>query len=181
MYFCLNCFAGKEEKVREAAEKCIETAGAGDFQVWFPLKQNREKRNGVFEMKDRPLFPGYLFIWWDGTDETVFPFREVQSINGAVRFLRYESGSRALMGTDLAYAEWIHLNRGVIRESKVRLREGQRLQIVEGPLKGFDGNVTKVDKHGRRIKVRFDLGGLISEVSFSVEFLESHSKKIIEV
>ncbi len=181
MYFCLNCFAGKEEKVRDAAAKRIGDSSSGDFQVWFPLKQNKEKRNGVYETKDRPLFPGYLFIWWDGTDESLFPFREIQAINGAVKFLRYENGNRALMGPDLAYAEWIHLNRGVIRESKVRLCEGQRLQIVEGPLKGFDGNVTKVDKHGRRIKVRFDLGGMVSEVTFSVEFLESHSKKIMEV
>jgi len=181
VYFCLNCFAGKEEKVRSSASRCLEKAGVGDFQIWFPLKQNSERRQGVTELRDRPLFPGYLFIWWDGTDESLFPFNEIHKINGAIKFLRYESGNRALMGTDLAYAEWIHLNRGVIRQSKVRLQEGQRLQIVEGPLKGFDGNVTKVDKHGRRIKVRFDIGGITSDVTFSVEFLESHSKKIMEV
>ncbi len=181
MYFCLNCFAGKEERVRDSATRFLEKTPDGDFQIWFPLKQNREKRQGTVELRDRPLFPGYLFIWWDGTDEKLFPFGEIQKINGAIKFLRYENGSRALIGTDLAYAEWIHLNRGVIRPSKVRLQEGQRLQIVDGPLKGFDGSVTKVDKHGRRIKVHFDLGGIASDVTFSVEFLETHSKKIMEV
>ena len=151
---------------------------AEQTQVWFPVKQNTETRRGVESVADRPLFPGYLFIWWNGENEKVFPFFDLYRLSGVVRILRYDNDTYALTGNDLAYAQWIHANNGVIRRSKVILREGQRLHIVEGPLKGMDGNVVKVDKHRKRITVRFDFAEKQTDILFSVEFLERNSKRI---
>ena len=64
---------------------------------------------------------------------------------------------------------------GYIKQSKVIYREGQRIHICDGPLKGFDGNVVKVDKHHKRIVLRFDIGGNVTDVSFSVDFLDSNN------
>ena len=65
---------------------------------------------------------------------------------------------------------------GLIGKSVVRIREGQRVHICEGPLTGFDGNVVKVDKHHKRITLRFEVGGIVSEVNFSVDFINESAK-----
>ncbi len=67
------------------------------------------------------------------------------------------------------------MNDGFIRQSKVLVREGQKVHIMEGPLKGFDGNVIKVDKHHKRVTLRFELGGTITDVSFTVDFIYANA------
>ena len=178
MYFCINCVTGKEEEIRNRITKFLSLNITQDYQVWFPLKENSEKRNQKTETRNRPLFPGYLFIWWSGEDEADFPFYDVYLMTGVVRVLKYDDGTHNLQGSDAVYARWIHTNNGLIRQSKVLLQEGQRLHILEGPLKGMDGNVVKVDKHHKRIKVRIDFAGRETDIVFSVEFVEKSTRRV---
>ena len=178
MYFCINCVTGKEEEIRNRITKFLSLNIQQDYQVWFPLKENSERRNQKTETRNRPLFPGYLFIWWNGEDEKCFPFYDLYLMTGVVRVLKYNDGSHNLQGSDAVYARWIHTNNGIIRQSKVLLQEGQRLHILEGPLKGMDANVVRVDKHHKRIKVRIDFAGRETDIIFSVEFVEKSTRRV---
>ena len=173
MYFCLYCLSSKEETICTRITNLLSERFGDGFRVWFPKKEVREKKRGVYTSVEKPMFPNYLFIYWDGEVESEFPFVEIRRIPGVVRFLRYDDGSFDLKGNDLAFAKWIHMYGGFIKQSKVIFREGQKLHICEGPLRGFDGNVVKIDKHHKRITLRFEVAGNISCVSFSVEFLSN--------
>ena len=173
MYFCLNCTFGKEDETRIRITNLLQRNVEEEFLVWFPKKEVKEKRQGKYETVNRPMFSNYLFIYWDGELELNFPFLDIARIPTVVRILRYDDGSHALKGKDLSFAKWIHMNDGFIKQSKVLVREGQKVHICEGPLKGFDGNVIKVDKHHKKIVLRFELGGTFSDVSFSVDFIYS--------
>ena len=175
MYFCLNCIFAKEEETRTRITRFLERSVEEEFYVWFPKKEVKEKRQGQYETVTRPMFSNYLFIYWDGEKEMDFPFLDIQRMPTVVRILRYDDGTHALKGKDLSFAKWIHMNDGFIKRSKVIVREGQRVHISEGPLKGFDGNVIKVDKHHKRIVLRFELGGTFTDVNFSVDFIYSSS------
>lgn len=174
LYFCVNCLAADEEEVVRRINKLLVNRVPEDFLVWLPKKEVREKRNGKTELVERPMFSGYLFLFWEGDDERQFPIYELRRIPGVTRILGYDDGSHSLKGRDLEFAHWLHMNGGFIRQSKVLYTEGQRIHICEGPLRGFDGNVIKVDKHHKRIVLRFDIGGNISDVSFTVDFLNSN-------
>ena len=174
MYFCVNCMASREEDVRDRINRLLAEALSDDFLVWLPKKEVKEKRNGKYEIAERPMFSGYLFLYWEGSEEKLFPMFELRRIPGLIRFLCYDDGSLALKGKDQDFARWLHMHGGFIRQSKVVYSEGQRIHICEGPLKGFDGNVIKVDRHHKRITLRFDIAGNISDVNFSVEFLDGN-------
>ena len=176
MYFCLSCTTTKEEETRIRVTSVLQSALSDEFYVWFPKKQVSERRKGVFETLDKPLFAGYLFIFWEGEDEEQFPFIELRRLPSVNRILSYDDGSHNLKGSDMSFAKWIHMHNGYIKQSKVVYRPGQRVHICEGPLCGFDGNVIKVDKHHKRIVLRFEIGGTVSDVNFSVEFLEASSQ-----
>ena len=163
-----------EDDVRDRINRLLSEAVGEDFLVWLPKKEVKEKRNGKYETAERPMFSGYLFLYWEGSEEKYFPMFELRRIPGLIRVLSYDDGSHALKGKDQDFARWLHMNGGFIRQSKVVYSEGQRIHICEGPLKGFDGNVIKVDRHHKRITLRFDIAGSISDVHFSVEFLDSN-------
>jgi transcriptional antiterminator NusG len=175
MYFCLNVMTTKEDDARLRVSRLLEVEGCEDFLVWFPKKEVRERRQGHYETVERPLFPSYIFIFWGGEREMDFPFHKIRKLPNVIRILEYDDGTHNLKGKDMSYAKWIHMHDGFIKQSKVIYKPGQKLHITEGPLKGFDGNVVKVDKHHKRITLRFELGGIISEVSFTVEFLSASS------
>ena len=151
MYFCLNVTTSREEEAKTRITKLLETSTEEEFLVWFPKKEVREKRQGRYESYERPLFPSYLFIYWNGDNEMFFPLHEIRRLPTVIRILGYDDGTHNLKGKDLSFAKWIHMHDGFIEQSKVVYREGQKLRIVEGPLKGMDGNVVKVDKHHKRI------------------------------
>ena len=174
LYFCINCLAIDEEGVVRRINKCLADNGMEDFLVWLPKKEVREKRQGKTEIVERPMFSGYLFLFWEGSDESLFPLYKIRRIPGVTRILGYDDGTHALKGRDLEFAHWLHMNGGFIKQSKVVYTEGQRIHICAGPLRGFDGNVIKVDKHHKRIVLRFEIGDNVSDVSFSVEFLNSN-------
>ena len=175
MYFCLNCVFAKEEETRLRLTRFLENNVKEESLVWFPKKEVKEKRQGKYEVVIKPMFSNYLFIYWDGEKEVDFPFWDIIRMPTVVRILRYDDGTHALKGKDLSFAKWIHMNDGFIRQSKVLVREGQKVHIMEGPLKGFDGNVIKVDKHHKRVTLRFELGGTISDVSFTVDFIYANA------
>lgn len=147
-----------------------------EFLVWFPKRELSEKTGGKYNQVEKPLFPSYIFIYWNGVREADFPFYEIRRLPSVIRFLGYDDGSFALKGKDLSFAKWIHMHNGFIRQSKVVYREGQRVHICEGPLLGLDGCVVKVDRHHKRITLRFEIGGTCSDISFSVEFLEQNAQ-----
>ena len=175
MYFCVHCVAAKEEEARRRVTKLLSSVLDDEFLVWFPMKEVKEKRAGKYETVDKPMFSGYLFMYWEGSDERKFPIFDLKRLPTVISILDYDDGSHALKGKDLEFARWLHMHGGYIRQSKVIYREGQRIQICDGPLKGFDGNVIKVDKHHKRIVLRFEIGGNVTDVSFSVEFLDSNN------
>ena len=175
MYFCLHVLTGKEIEVKTSIEKLLKDSEF-EFEVWFPSKENRERRQGKEYTVSKPLFPGYLFIFWDGEQELDFPQLDIRRTTNVIRFLSYDDGTLSLKGKDLEFAKWIHMHRGNIKRSKVVFKEGQRVHICEGPLLGFDGNVVKVDKHHKRITLSFELGGNATLVNFSVDFLNSFSQ-----
>lgn len=176
MYFCLSCVRTKEEETRNRISKLLSNLVTEEFLVWYPKKETKERRLGKYEIVERPMFFNYLFVYWDGEVERTFPFLDVLRIPTVVRILKYDDGSHSLKGKDLAFAKWIHMNDGHIKQSKVIYREGQRLHICEGPLKGFDGSVVKVDKHHKNITLRFELLGSVTDIKFSVDFLSVGSK-----
>ncbi len=175
MYFCAQVLTGKEIETKTSIERLL-TNKEEETVVWFPTKENREKRKGLETTVSKPLFPGYLFIFWDGDKEIDFPLIDIRRQTNVFRFLRYDNGSHALQGKDLEFAKWIHMHRGNIKRSKVVFKEGQRVHICEGPLTGFDGKVIKVDKHHKKIVLGFDFAGKITPVSFSVDFLSSSAQ-----
>jgi transcriptional antiterminator NusG len=77
-----------------------------------------------------------------------------------------ESKDQDLLGHFLSYGE-------IVDKSRVVFDENHRIRVVEGPLKGLEGLIVKVDRRKRRAKVRLELYENSHNVDFGFEVLES--------
>jgi len=136
-----------------------------DLMAIAPMKTLQEKRNGQWEQHEQIMLPGYLFLY----TERELPFDLCQKVNLLYRFLEYEKGMRILTGPDEEYAQWIYRHQGNIGTSRVTVKEGQDIQVIDGPLLDCRGTIIKLDKHKRRAVVRISFDGQMRRVSISAE------------
>ena len=59
-----------------------------------------------------------------------------------------------------------------IGPSLVRFDENDRILVIEGPLKGFEGSIIKVDRRKQRAKIRVDFAGSSHTMDLSFEDIE---------
>ncbi|MDR2505468.1 MAG: KOW motif-containing protein [Oscillospiraceae bacterium] len=100
------------------------------------------------------LLPGYVFLF---SQEEMQPHL-LQDIDGILRVLRYSDGSYALTERDEQLARWLAKYNGKIGMSKAA-KVGNKIKVIEGPLRDQLGLVTEVDRRKQRAKISFVFNG----------------------
>lgn len=160
-YGCLFCRTGTEQR---SAARLKQLYGVRDA---FAVRQMKHcSRGGVKSMVERIMIPGYVFFLAEPGLETYLIYRNVES---ALHLLSYH-GTWALRGRDLSFAEWLYRSGGMLGVSKV-YREGERVVVVDGPLKDLQGSICKVDRHNRNGQVELHFGGKRMKVWLAFEYI----------
>jgi len=135
-----------------------------DLRVHFPRRRLPVRRSGKMTQILAPVFPGYVFV---ETELRIPPadYWGLRRTDGFYRFLPYNRSIRALSGNDLEVV--LHFIRigPVAEKSRVYFDEEDHIVVQEGPLKGLEGRIIKVDKRKGRAKIKLDL----YDDSFSVD------------
>ena len=113
------------------------------------------------------LMPGYIFLF---SNERMNPGR-LRKLDGILSVLKYDDGAYALTEKDEKLARWLLKYDGTIGLSKA-IREGDHIQIVQGPLKDNIGSITRVDKHRKRAKIELQFNEVVWPVWMDFEFVE---------
>lgn len=97
-----------------------------------------------------PLLPGYIFLFSDQAMDAA----RLLKIEGVIKVLRYADGSYALTEEDERLARWLLKHDGTIGVSRA-IREGDHIRVAAGPLKDYEGFITRVNKQRRRAQIEF--------------------------
>lgn len=159
--YCLFCWTGREGHVVSELTEC------SGVRALFPQRIKTERRNGRWFPVRKPLLPGYVFLYASSHVE----FSRIRRLSHVVRVLQYEGDETALRGADLAFADLVWKHEGVLGVSKV-LKEGDRVQIVEGPLKDLGGIIIQLDSHKRIARLELDLVGSTQRIWLSFDYLQ---------
>jgi transcriptional antiterminator NusG len=165
--YCIFCISGREKSVVQQIQK-IE----GHVAI-CPMIERHESRKGTFETYKQALFPGYIFLY---VSENLRK-QEILAIPSILKFLSNNSGDLKLHGEDAKFAEWLLTNNGIIGKSKA-VREGDRILVVDGPMKEFAGTITMVNKQRRRAKVDFIFQGITRSVWMAFDWVEPETQDI---
>lgn len=159
--YCAFCSSGNESRVKERLERM-------GYEGLIPQTVRSVVTGGKERLEHRKLFPGYVFF-----RAAALNGREVmavQGIQGVIRLLRYEEGSYALTKEDLAFIIWIWLRGGTLDVSRA-YREGDRIRVIDGPLKDYEGLIVQVNKKRKSVAIQLPGKSLLGKIWCSIELL----------
>jgi len=113
-------------------------------EAFIPKYEYYHRKSKKYEIK--PMFSGYIFIK-SSLDQLTFndALRHLEQKNGILKQLVKKETS-ALTVDEIDMFEKLLDSSYIIRMSKAYIQEGKAV-VVEGPLKAFEKNITKVISH----------------------------------
>jgi transcriptional antiterminator NusG len=131
------------------------------------------KRKGEYLNSLSAVFPGYIFIEAENKYDVIVNQRLFKNTEGFFRFLKSNQEITHLTGGGLDIAlHFIKKAGAVAGRSKVYFDENSRIVVLEGPLKGLEGRIIKVDKRKCRAKITLDLYNDSFSIDLSFEVIE---------
>ncbi len=85
-WFVVHTLTGQEEKVKTSLLKVIEAHQAGETisQVLVPMEKVSEVKAGKKTITERRVFPGYVLVEMDLSDETWYLIKTTPGVAGFV-------------------------------------------------------------------------------------------------
>ena len=116
-------------------------------------KSSRKDRNLMIEV---PLFSGYIFV--KSTFEAADQLNILKTV-GAVRLLGNQSGPLAIPKSQIESLKILtSANMDLITGANIRLKKGDPVMILEGPMAGVKGEFTRHKGKGR-VVIKIDVLG----------------------
>jgi transcriptional antiterminator NusG len=165
-YFAVQVKTRDEAKFVILAEK---HKAAVPLKIIFPRRAMKIRRRGKIRQVLAPLFPGYLFF--SGDKVTPEAYWNIRRVPGFFRFLKSNHDIQPLAGAERELLVHFLSFGEVVKKSIVTFDANSRIQVLDGPLKGLEGRIIKVDKRKGRAKIRLDMGGDVSLVDLGIEIL----------
>jgi transcriptional antiterminator NusG len=168
-WYALFVVTGQEDAICRHIEYALRHAKTVRAQAFVPKRRLKERKGGIVIEACKAMFPGYVLIGTEQISELSGP---VSGIDGVIRFLKDREGFQEVRPEEIAGLIHMAGEDGVISESKVRLGQNDRVEVLSGPLKGFDGWITKLNRRKSRVAISVLFGAERREVWLGAEFVD---------
>ena len=138
------------------------------YETYFPLVQTTRRCNGKNVKRTEVFFPRYLFIYLDKETDNWSPIRSTIGVAGMVRFGGMPAQVPNVLIDKLKNNEDEF---GLQLTQKKRLKQGDKVGIVDGPFEGYEAIYQKM-KSSERVSVLLNIVGKNTQVTLSVHELE---------
>ncbi|NPA79893.1 MAG: hypothetical protein GXO29_02425 [Thermotogae bacterium] len=168
---------GINERNLPEVERKFKNWGMSYRAVKSALKPAPGQYEVIEEMRivEKPIYRGYLFIKMEEDQKVIDKITQIISKTRPIRARDPETGEPTYMKmSDEEIRRIEELIRQQEEESKrkVPFVEGDRVRIVEGAFKGWEGKVVSVDEENGTVTVRITPFGKPQEITFKFSFVE---------
>lgn len=171
-WYVVHVYSGMEKSVHKAMLERIERAGLQNYfgQVLVPSEEVIESKGGQKSITERRIFPGYVLVEMDLTDETWHVIKNTPRVTG---FLG-GSGNRPTPISEKEVAKILsQMEEGVERpRPKVLFEVGEMVRVKEGPFADFNGNVEEVNYEKSKVRVSVAIFGRSTPVELDFSQVE---------
>lgn len=165
-WYAVHTIAGHENKVRDVLTRRAMVEGYWDmdlFQILIPTEQELTTRGGKRMLVDKKVFPGYILVQMNLTDDA---YKLVKSTSGVTGFV--QSGNRPVPLEDFEVRR-IMQNLETSKEvPKVAFAKNDVIRVVEGPFSDYTGKIEEVHTDKEKLKVLINIFG--RETPVELEF-----------
>ncbi|RTZ38908.1 transcription termination/antitermination protein NusG [Candidimonas sp. SYP-B2681] len=163
-WYVVHVYSGMEKSVHKALVERIERAGLETSfgRILVPSEEVLEVKGGKKSITERRIFPGYVLVEMDLTDET---WHLVKNTNRVTGFLG-GSGNRPAPISDREVDKILsQMEEGVEKpKPKVLFEVGEMVRVKEGPFADFNGNVEDVNYEKSKVRVSVTIFGRATPV-----------------
>ena len=171
-WYVVHVYSGMEKSVHKAMLERIERAGLQDSfgQVLVPSEEVVESKGGQKSISERRIFPGYVLVEMELTDETWHVIKNTPRVTG---FLG-GSGNRPTPISEKEVAKILsQIEEGVERpRPKVLFEVGEMVRVKDGPFADFNGNVEEVNYEKSKVRVSVAIFGRSTPVELDFSQVE---------
>ncbi|MBU1076164.1 MAG: transcription termination/antitermination protein NusG [Spirochaetes bacterium] len=173
-WYIAHTLSSQEKRAFNVIKKKIESGEFKDivYDVKVPVEQIVEMHNSKKVSKERKFFPGYVLIEMMMSNENMNIIRKVP---GITNFLGAKVGQlpKPLPVSDVK--EILNKTEKIVTEgektsSKIFVSIDEKVKIIDGPFKGFQGVVEEIHPEKGRIKVQVEIFGRPTPVD--LDFLQ---------
>ena len=155
-WYAVHTYSGYEEKVADSIRQRVNSVDMADkiFDVLVPKEKQIEIKNGKRKITDKKIFQGYVLVEMKMTEDAWYIIRNTPGVTGFVG-----SGTDP---TQVSEAEIRKIKKRMgVEEPKhnIDFSEGEVVNIVDGPFKGFDGAISEIDNQKGKIRVLVSMFG----------------------
>lgn len=166
MWCVIQVLTGREEKIRQSCEKYIDPDVLEE--TFIPWRECRRKRDGVWRNEKTALFPGYVFVITERPDAL---YDQLKKVEGMTKLLRAERTVLQLTSEEESLLKALGGDNHTVAMSYGFI-EGQTVTITDGPLKGMEGQIAKIDRHKRQCLVEVQMFGQKTRMTAGLEIVE---------
>jgi transcriptional antiterminator NusG len=171
-WYVVHVYSGMEKSVHKALVERIERAALQTSfgRILVPSEEVVEVKGGQKSISERRIFPGYVLVEMDLTDET---WHLVKNTNRVTGFLG-GSGNRPSPISEKEVEKILsQMEEGVEKpRPKILFEVGEMVRVKEGPFADFNGNVEEVNYEKSKVRVSVTIFGRATPVELDFSQVE---------
>jgi transcriptional antiterminator NusG len=157
-WYVLRVAANKEAQVKEALTQKVQKEGLTDVigRIEVPIERIKRIRGGKQTVHKRKLYPGYVFMEMQATDDGRVPEKAwfmIKGTGGVGDFIGTEGIPTAMRDTDVAKMLLEAEKPEEAPSIKVEFKKGDHIKIREGAFENFEGTVDSIDPERGIVRV----------------------------
>lgn len=146
-------------------------------------RRMQRKYHGNWQEVTERFLPSYIFVETENFEECYRALRRVPTLTKIVGLKEWQPEINGFQGffplteEESAFIEQLRCGQGaaapgLVDISRIEITEGDCIEILDGPLKGLEGSIKKIDLHRRRALVTMDFLGRNVELYFGIEIVK---------
>lgn len=166
-WYVIHTYSGHEKKVKANLEKRVESMGMEDkiYEVVIPMEEKIEIKDGERQIKEKKVFPGYVLVNMEITDDSWHVVRNTPAVTG---FVGMGSQPTPLQDHEM---ERILAQMGMGKPTpEVEFDVGDNVKVRSGPFEGFVGEVDEINLDKGKVRVLVSMFG--RETPVELDFSE---------
>jgi len=169
-WYAVHTISGHEKKVKGLLERRAIVEHYWDydiFEILIPEEKELGTRNGKRVEVMKKVFPGYILVNMNLTEDT---FKLVRNTSGVTGFI--QSGNKPV---PLEYYEVDRIKRNLEASTeapKISYNKGDMVRVMEGPFSDYTGKIEEVNSDREKLKVLINIFGRETPVDLDYTHVE---------
>ena len=171
MIYIVEVFSGEEFNILNRIKNELDDSIILDSYV--PMKVIKKKYLGEWHNDLFIAFPGYIFI---ESSDGVKLYYEIKKLYTFIKLLGVSKNKKEVESLSTEEEEFIyHLlgkdSKYIINSSDALIKENKIVEVLSGPLKGFEGKISRVNLHKRTATILVNIMNREIEMELSINLI----------